>query len=66
MGSFYTDRLLSHIDYTIEQIPKEKVRLDTICFCFKTMHIDEDNTIVTGISGIKIEMSRYQSLWIMI
>ena len=24
--------------------------------CFKTMHIDRDNTMVTGISGIKIYM----------
>ena len=24
--------------------------------CFKTMHIDWDNTMVTGISGIKIDM----------
>ena len=38
------------------QIPKEKVCIDTSCFCFKKMHIDWDNTIVTGISGIKIEM----------
>ena len=37
------------------QIPKEKVRIDTSC-CFKMMHIDWDNTTVTGISGIKIEM----------
>ena len=38
------------------QIPKEKVHIDTSCFSFKTMHIDWDTTIVTGISGIKIEM----------
>ena len=38
------------------QIPKEKVCIDTTCFCFKKMHIDWDNTVVTGISGIKIEM----------
>ena len=24
--------------------------------CFKTMHIDWDNTVVTGISGIQIDM----------
>ena len=24
--------------------------------CFKTMHIDWNNTMVTGISGIKIDM----------
>ena len=40
----------------LRQIPKENVCIDTSCFCFKTMHIDWDNTIVTGISGIKIEM----------
>ena len=38
------------------QILKEKVRIDTSCCCFKMMHIDWDNTVVTGISGIKIEM----------
>ena len=38
------------------QIPNEKVHIDTSCCCFKMMHIDWDNTIVTGISGIKIEM----------
>ena len=38
------------------QILKEKVHIDTSCFCFKTMHIDWDNTIVTGLSGIRIEM----------
>ena len=38
------------------QILKEKVHIDTSCFCFKMMHIDWDNTIVTGISGIKIEI----------
>ena len=29
--------------------------MDTSCCCFKMMHIDWDN-VVTGISGIKIEM----------
>ena len=38
----------------LRQIPKEKVCIYTSCFCFKIMHIDWDNTIVTGISGIKI------------
>ena len=28
----------------------------TIWCCFKTMHIDWDNTMVMGISGIKIDM----------
>ena len=40
----------------LRQILKEKVCVDTNWFCFKTMHIDWDNTVVTGISGIKIEM----------
>ena len=39
-----------------KQMLKEKVCIDTSCFCFKMMHIDWNNTIVTGISGIKIEM----------
>ena len=40
----------------LRQILKEKVCIDTSCCCFKMMHIDLDNTIVTGISGIKVEM----------
>ena len=40
----------------LRQIPKEKVCIDTSCFCFKMMHIDRDNTIVTGISSIRINM----------
>ena len=40
----------------LRQIPKEKAHIDTTGFCFKKMHIDWDNMIVTGISGIKIEM----------
>ena len=39
-----------------QQIPKENVRFTTSWCCFKTMHIDWDNTMVTGISGIKIDM----------
>ena len=39
------------------QIPKEKVHIDTSWCCFKMMHIDWDNTVVTGISGIKIDMA---------
>ena len=39
------------------QILKERFHIDTSFCCFKMMHIDWDNTIVTGISGIKIEMS---------
>ena len=38
------------------QILKEKVCIESSCCCFKMMHIDWNNTIVTGISGIKIEM----------
>ena len=39
-----------------QQIPKENVCITTSWCCFKTMHINWDNTIVTGISGIKIDM----------
>ena len=38
------------------QISKEKVCIDTSCFCFRTMHIDRDNTVATSILGIEIEM----------
>ena len=39
-----------------QQIQKEKVCINTSWCCFKTMYIDWDNTEVTGISGIKIDM----------
>ena len=39
-----------------QQILKENVHNDTSWCCFKTMHIDWDNMVVTGISGIKIDM----------
>ena len=39
-----------------QQIPKEKVCIDTSWCCFKMMHIDFDNTVVTGISSIKIDI----------
>ena len=39
-----------------QQILKENVGIMTSWYCFKTMHIDWDNTMVTGISGIKIDM----------
>ena len=39
-----------------QQIPKENVLITTSWCCFKTMHIDWDNTIVMGISGLKIDM----------
>ena len=39
-----------------QQIPKENVCITTSWCCFKTMHIDWDNTMVAGISGIKIDM----------
>ena len=39
-----------------QQIPKEKVCINTSWYCFKMMHIDWDNTVVTGISSIKIDM----------
>ena len=40
----------------LRQILKEKVHIDTSCCCFKMMHTDWDNTVVTFISGIQIEM----------
>ena len=38
------------------QIPKENVCITTSWCCFKTMHIDWDNIMITGISGVKIDM----------
>ena len=38
------------------QIQKENVHITTSWCFFKTMHIDWDKTMVTGISGIKIDM----------
>ena len=40
----------------LRQILKENVSIMTSWCCFKTMHIDWKNTIVMGISGIKIDM----------
>ena len=39
-----------------QQIPKENVHINTSWCCFKTMHRDWDNMVVTGITGIKIDM----------
>ena len=39
-----------------QQILKENVRITTSWCCFKTMHIDWENTVGTGISGIQIDM----------
>ena len=39
-----------------QQIHKENGDILTSWCCFKTMHIDLDNTMVTGISGMKIDM----------
>ena len=39
-----------------QQILKENVRIMTSWCCFKTMHIDWDNIMLKGISGIKIDM----------
>ena len=39
-----------------QQIPKENVHIDTSWCCFKMMHVDWDNIVVKGISGIKIDM----------
>ena len=38
------------------QIRKENVHITTRLCCFKTMHIDWGNMMVTGISGIEIDM----------
>ena len=38
------------------QIPKENVHINTSWCCFKMMAIDWDNMVITGISGIKIDM----------
>ena len=38
------------------QIPKENVHIMTSWYCFKTMYMDWNNTIVMGISGKKIDM----------
>ena len=37
-------------------MPNENVCIMTSWCCFKTMHIDWDNIMVMGISGIKIDM----------
>ena len=39
-----------------QQILKENVCITTSWCCYKTMHIDWNNTVVMGISGIKIDM----------
>ena len=39
-----------------QQILKENVCINTSWCCLKTTHIDWGNTVVTGISGIKIDM----------
>ena len=39
-----------------QQILKEKICIATSWCCFKMMHTDWDNTEVTGILGIKIDM----------
>ena len=39
-----------------QQIPKGNVCIMTSWCCFKAMHKDWDNTMVMGISGIKIDM----------
>ena len=38
------------------QILKENACITTNWCCLKTMHIDWDNTVVIGISGIKIDV----------
>ena len=49
-GNFPTNIHLSR------PIPKESVRIEICCCIFKRMIIDQTNTEVTGISGIRIEM----------
>ena len=39
-----------------QEIPIKNVCIMTSWCCFKAMHIDWDNTMVMGISGIKIDM----------
>ena len=39
-----------------QQIPKGNVHIMTSWCCFKTMHIDWESTMVTGISGLRIDM----------
>ena len=56
MGSLHLNTLLLTSIRLSRQIPKEKVHINTSWCCFKMMHIDWDNTVVTGISGIKIDM----------
>ena len=49
-GYFPTNIHLSRL------IPKESVRIETLCCIFKRMIIDWMNTKVAGISGMRIEM----------
>ena len=39
---------------------QKKICIDTSWCCFKTMHIDWDNTVVTGISDIKIDINLHR------
>ena len=39
-----------------QQIPQKNVHINTSWCCFKMMHVDWDNIVVTGISGIKLDM----------
>ena len=57
MWAHYTSRGYYPTSIKLSQpIPKENAHIMTSWCCFKTMHIDQDNTMVTGISGIKIDM----------
>ena len=47
-----------------QQMPKENVRINTSWCCFKMMHIDWDNMVVTGILGIKIDMPTEAKIFI--
>ena len=46
---------LHQLNY-LDKFLKKNVHITTSWCCFKTMHTDWDNTIVLGISGIKIDM----------
>ena len=56
MGSLYLTCYYPTSIKLSRQIPKENVHIMTSWCCFKTMNIDWDNTMVTGISGVKIDM----------
>ena len=52
MGTLHSNWVLLRIT---RQIPKERVRIETCCLCFKMMHVDWDDIEITGISGIEVK-----------